>query len=227
MNLGSFPMQYPRAMMRVAFGAVLAGLIIAATPSAEAAIYSPQQALPADAIQQFMSNPSAFLAQYPSGGPQMSRAVRDLVASDPQTLNTLLSLLSSANPDQSSAIGTGLGQVALMAVDTDQAFAVQIQTAVAQSGNTGALVAFSAVVGGDIKLAAATGGGGAGGGGEEGTGPGAPGFSGFIASTLDLHTFATNTADSFTTPTFTPGTPGTPTFTPGTPGTPSVSGSTP
>jgi hypothetical protein len=217
MNLGSFPMQYSRAIMHAAFGAVMAGLVVAATPSAEAAIYSPQQALPADAIQQFLSNPSGFLAQYPSGGPQMSKAVRDLVASDPQTLSTLMSLLSQANPDQSSAIGTGLGQVALMAVDTDQAFAVQIQTEVAQSGNTGALVAFSAVVGGDIKLAAATGGGGAGGGGEEGTGTGTPGISGFIGTTLNLHTFATNTADSFTPQTFTPGTPGTPSVSSSTP----------
>lgn len=220
-------MQKSRAILGAAVGAVFAGLIVAATPSAEAAIYSPQQALPADAIQQFLSNPSGFLAQYPSGGPQMSRAVKDLVASDPQTLNALISLLSQANPDQASAIGTGLGQVALLAVDTDQAFAVQIQTAIAQSGNTGALVAFSAVVGGDIKLAAATGGGGGGGGGEEGTGTGPTSTSGFIGSTLDLHTFANNTADSFTTQSFSSGTPGTPGFTPGTPGTPSVSPTTP
>jgi hypothetical protein len=210
MNLGSFPMQYSRAIVHAAFGAVMAGLVVAATPSAEAAIYSPQQALPADAIQQFLSNPSGFLTQYPNGGPQMSRAVKDLVASDPQTLNTLITLLSQANPDQASAIGTGLGQVALLAVDTDQAFAVQIQTAIAQSGNTGALVAFSAVVGGDIKLAAATGGAGGGGGGEEQTGTGTPGFSGFIGTTLSLHTFANNTPDTFTNPNFTPGTPGTP-----------------
>ena len=76
-------------------------------------------------------------------------------------------MLKSANPDQSSATGTALGQVALMAVNTDPAFANEIQTEVAQSGNTSALVAFGAVVGGDIKLSAATGpSGGAGGGGE-------------------------------------------------------------
>ena len=44
-----------------------------------------------------------------------------------------------------------------MAVNTDPAFAVDLQTKIAQSGNTSALVAFSAVVGGDIKLTAATG----------------------------------------------------------------------
>lgn len=210
-------MQKSRAILGATVGAALAGLIVGGTPSAEAAIYSPQQALPADAIQQFMSNPAGFLSQYPNGGPQMSKAVKDLVASDPQTLNTLLSLLAQASPDQASAIGNGLGQVALMAVDTDQAFAVQIQTAVAQSGNTGALVAFSAVVGGDIKLAAATGGAGGGGGGEEGTGSGITGGIAGGFSPFNLRTFATNTPDTFTTPSFTPATPGTP----------SVSGSTP
>lgn len=210
-------MQKSRAILGAAVGAVMAGLIVAATPSAEAAIYSPQQAMPADAIQQFLSNPSGFLAQYPNGGPQMSKVVRDLVASDPKTLNALIGLLSQANPDQASAIGTGLGQVALMAVGSDQDFANQIQTLVAQSGNTGALVAFSAVVGGDIKLAAATGGGGGGGGGEEGTGPGPTGSSGFIGSPLNLHTFSTNTADSFNIPSFTAGTPGTPSSSPTTP----------
>lgn len=205
-----------RAILGAAVGAVMAGLTVGATP-AGAAVYSAQQALPASAIQQFQSNPAGFLSQYPTGGPEMSKAVRDLVASDPQTLNTLIGLLSQANPDQASAIGTGLGQVALMAVDNDQAFATQIQTLVAQSGNTGALVAFSAVVGGDIKLAAATGGGGAGGGGEEGTGSGPTGSSGFIGSPLNLHTFATNTGDSFTIPSFTAATPGTPSVSSSTP----------
>jgi acetamidase/formamidase len=97
----------------------------------------------------------------------MITKVRDLAASDSATLDALLGLLKSANPDQASAIGTALGQVALMGIATDQAFATQIQTEVVLSGNTSALVAFSAVVGGDIKLAAATGPGGGAGGGIE------------------------------------------------------------
>ena len=91
----------------------------------------------------------------------MVSRVRDLVASDPGTVDPILALLKSANPEQASAIGTGLGQVALMAVSQDQAFATDLQTKVAQAGDTSAIVAFSAVVGGDIKLAATGPGGGA------------------------------------------------------------------
>ena len=151
-------------------GAAISGLLLASVPLASAAVYTPQRALSADTIQQFLTNPAGLLSEFPYGGPLMITKVRDLAASDPATLDALLGLLKSANPDQASAIGTALGQVALMAIATDQAFATQIQTEVVLSGNTSALVAFSAVVGGDIKLAAATGpGGGAGGGGESQT----------------------------------------------------------
>ena len=155
-----------RGFSRALFGAIFA-LVIGFAPLASAAVYSPRQALPADSIQQFLGNPSSLLSQFPNGGPLMITKVRDLAASDPATLSALIGLLKSANPDQASAIGTALGQVALMAVNSDPAFATQIQTEVAQAGNTSALVAFGAVVGGDIKLSAATGTtGGAGGGGE-------------------------------------------------------------
>lgn len=149
----------------------------------------------------------------------MITLVRDLAASDPLTLNALIGLLGNANPDQAAAIGSGLGQAAELAVNTDEAYATEIQSAIASAGNSNALVAYSAVVGGDIKLAAATGGGG-GGGAEEGTAQTGSFFGGGGGSVFDLHTFATNIPDSFTIPTFTPGTPGTP-------GTPSVSPSSP
>ena len=100
---------------------------------AAAAVYSPQQALPAQVIQDFLANPGALLKQYPSGGAQMISRVRDLAASDPSTLNPIVGLLATANANQSTAIGTGLGQVALMAVKTDQAYANQIQEAIASA----------------------------------------------------------------------------------------------
>ena len=66
-----------------------------------------------------------------------------------------------------------------MAVSQDQAFATDLQTKVAQAGNTSAIVAFSAVVGGDIKLAATGPGAGIGGGGESQTGGGGNLINGF------------------------------------------------
>jgi len=168
----------------------------------------PQQALPATTIQQFLANPAAWLAQYPSGGVDLTKAVRDLAASDPQTLNALIGLLATANPDQASAIGTGLGQAAEMAINSDPAYAGQIQTAVIGARSNPALVAFSAVVGGDIKLAASGPGVGAGGSGEAPTGSNAPagGISG--STLLNFPSSANNTADSFPGSNFSPGTPG-------------------
>jgi len=197
-------MWYSRTLLRFALGAALIGC--AAVPGM-AAVYPPQQALSSQAVQNFLANPAALLTQFPNGGPQMIAAVRDLAASDPKTLNALIGLLSKANPDQSTAIGTALGQVAQMAVSTDQSYATDIQTAIVTSRNDSAEVAFSAVVGGNIKLTAATGGIG-GGGGEEPTVPGGGVGVGGPSSPLDLHTYATNIPDTFTTTTFGGGGPG-------------------
>jgi hypothetical protein len=190
--------------------ALILASVIGFAPIASAAVYSPRQALPTESVQQFLGNPSSLLAQFPSGGPQMITKVRDLLASDPATLAPLMALLKSANPDQSAAMGTACGQVALMAVNSDPAFANQIQTEIAQSGNSQALVAFGAVVGGDIKLSAATGttGGAAGGGGESQTSS-TTGLGGFFAgSPLNLGTGIPTAPDTFIIPSFGPGTPG-------------------
>jgi hypothetical protein len=133
----------------------LAGSALAIAP-AGAALYPQSQVLAAQTIQQFLANPSALLEQYPNGGPAMIKAVEDLTGSDPGTLAALIGLLSQANTDQATAIGDALGQIALKAVDTDPDFANQIQTMVVQSNNISAEVAFSAVVGGKLKLTAAT-----------------------------------------------------------------------
>ena len=118
--------------------ALFIGPLSTLTPVA-AAVYSPQRALPPPAIQDFLADPSALLKEYPDGGAQMISRVRDLAASDPMTLNAIVGLLATANPNQSTAIGTGLGQVALMAVKSDQAYANQIQEAIARSAKATAV----------------------------------------------------------------------------------------
>ena len=206
------PQSALRALAAAAIaGAVVAGTSLASISSAMAAVYSPQQALPATTIQQFLANPAGLLTQYqndPAGLANLTKEVRDLAASDPQTLNDLIGLLTSATPDQASAIGTGLGQAAEMAINSDPAYATQIQTAVVGARSNPALVAFTAIVGGDIKLAASTAGVGAGGSGESQTGANAPTGGIGNSTPLNLPSFASNTADSFSSPTFTPGTPG-------------------
>jgi hypothetical protein len=196
-------MQYSRALRQAFLGALVAVFLASFSP-AIAAVYPPDRALPAQAIQQFVADPAALLAQYPNGGPQLIAEVRDLAASDPATLKLLLGLLKSASADQASAIGTGLGQVAVMAVKTDEAYATQIQEDVVAAQNISTLVAFSAAVGGNIKLAAATGGGG-GGGGEEGTNPSGTAGGFYAGNPENFPTFVDNIPDSFPLA-FSPGT---------------------
>jgi hypothetical protein len=200
-------MLYSRAFIRTVLGAaVIGGFVLTTVPPATAALYSPQQALSQQAIEQFLKDPGALLDQFKTGGPQMIAAVRDLAASDPRTLDAILGLLKTANPDQASAIGTALGQVALMG---DQAYATQIQTDVVAAANDSALVAFSAVVGGNIKLSATTAGGGGGGGAEESTNPSNGGVGAGSGTFVNLSSFP-NTPDNLTTITLSSGSPGTP-----------------
>jgi hypothetical protein len=143
------------------FGALLGAALLcspmAIWSTAHAAVYSPQQALPAPVIHDFLAEPNALLRQYPEGGAQMIARVRDIAASDPTTLNAFIGLLATANPSQSTAIGTGLGQVALMAVKNDQAYANQIQEAIARSvkrsqvGAAGGVPAGGEKIGGAVK----------------------------------------------------------------------------
>ncbi len=198
-------MRCTHVFLRAALAGLIAGSLAAFSP-AIAAVYSPEHVLPPQVIQQFLATPDALLAQYPNGGAQLIAQVRDLAASDPATLKPLLALLKEANPDQASAIGTGLGQVALMAVKTDQAYASQIQEGVIAAQNDSALVAFSAAIGGSIQLTAATGGGGGGGGGEEGTGQFQTFGGPFTGTSETFTTSVANKPDIFQL-TFTPGIP--------------------
>jgi hypothetical protein len=193
-------MRYSRALLRIILGAAIAGCSFASVLPATAAVYSPKQALPPEVIRQFLADPAALLDKYPDGGAQLIAQVRELAASDPAALKALLSLLAIANPGQASAIGTGLGQVAMMALKTDQAYATQIQEEIVAANNNSALVAFSAAIGGSIQLSAVSGGGGGGGGGggESPTGPVGGLIGGSSGGTPEQFTTAVaNTPDSF------------------------------
>jgi hypothetical protein len=190
-------MRHP-AFIRTVLRVAIASSVLALFSPAMAAVYPPQQALPTQTIQQFLANPSALLTQYPTGGPDMIKAVQDLAGSDPATLNALVGLLAKANTEQAQAIGTALGNIAKAAVNTDQGFATQIQVAIALANNDTALGAFDTVIGGDTQLTAVTGGvgGGGGGGGGPTTTPSFTGGSG-SSNPLNLTTSVPNTADTF------------------------------
>lgn len=192
-------MRCSHAVFRLVLGGAIAACSLGSISPALAAVYSPTQALPPAVVQQFLADPAALLTRYPNGGAQLIAQVRDLAASDPATLKPLIALLKTANADQASAIGTGLGQVAMMAVKHDQAYATEIQEEVIAAQNNSTLVAFNAAIGGSIQLTAAGpgGGGGGGGGGEEGTGSNGN-FGGFFAGFPEsFTTFVANTPDNF------------------------------
>lgn len=156
------------------FGVAMA-VIAAVSTGAGAAIYPPQRQLAAQVISDFKGAPTSLLQQYPDGGPLLISRVRDLGASDPTTLPGLIALLKdpATTKDQMRGIVAGLAQVARMAAQQDQAFANEIQTAIAGIGNPDVIAAYQAATG-DVAIAAA----GGGGGGGTGAG-GATGTSGF------------------------------------------------
>jgi len=154
-----------RNALRMAAAAAFAATI---TTAASAAVYPPQRQLPATVISDFKAAPNSLLQQYPTGGPQLISRVRDLGASDPTTLTGLIALLKdrATTPDQMRAIVAGLAQVARMAAQSDQAYANEIQAAIANTGNADVIAAYQAATG-DVAIAA-TGGGGGGGSGSGG-----------------------------------------------------------
>lgn len=147
---------------------VAAATLAAGVGSAGAACYAPAQQLPATTVSAFLGNPAQLLSDFPTGGAQMISRVRDLIASNPDALAAIMAQLANANRDQQAAVGSGLGQAARICLRTDQAFATQIQQAIASQGTDAAKNAYAAV-NPDVQIGA-TGGAGAGG----GTGVGGP-----------------------------------------------------
>lgn len=120
-------------------------------------------------INDFLANPSSLLRQYPNGGARMIAMVRELACTDHSTLPALGKQLGSANKDQQSAIGTGLGQCARSIVNTDQAYANSIAETIASSGSQAANDAYAGVTQNVATAATGAGGGGGGIGGPTGT----------------------------------------------------------
>lgn len=113
----------------------------------------------------FIDNPSSLLSG--SNGSliaaEITSAVRDFVAANPQALAGVITLLKSGalSSDQQKAIGTGLGLAASICIRPDPAFAAEIQTQIAGTGSADAKQAYAAVTGNQLTGSL---GGGAGGG---------------------------------------------------------------
>ena len=125
------------------------------------------------AVDKFLADPAKALQNFPNGGAQLISLIRDVAVAHPEALNSITALLKTANSDQQSAIGSGLGQAAQIVAKTNPTYANQIQQAVASAGSDAATTSFASVTG-NVNIAA-TGGGGGGGGGGAGGGTGGNG----------------------------------------------------
>jgi hypothetical protein len=164
--------QSSKQLLRATAVALVAGWICIQLPGqmAMAATLTQQQ------ISQFQANPAAALAQY--RGPELVSFIRDLILTDPATLNSIMGTVPTATPEQQTATGTGLGQAAQALVRTNPAVATLIQQALVACGSglqqpggrspcENAVLAYAGVTG-NVATAAA---GGGGGGGGAGVGP--------------------------------------------------------
>ena len=154
----------PRQTATALASAIATILTLSVGEAAQTGCYAPGQQLPAQVVSRFTNDPGRLLTQFPDGGPQMISLIRDLVASDPGTLPLITELNTKANADQVQAIGTGLGQAALVCTRTAPAFAEEIQKVTIVANNKPMTQAFGAVMGDQfLGLAGpAVGGGGAG-----------------------------------------------------------------
>jgi hypothetical protein len=97
-----------------------------------------------DAVSAFVAKPAELLTKHATGGVRLSGEVRDILGSDRAALGAMISAAKSASPTQVSAIGSGLGQAAVLCSKVDPQIALGIQQAVAASGLPDLLTAFVA-----------------------------------------------------------------------------------
>lgn len=133
---------------RLLVSVAVVGLVMGWSASAFAATcYNANQQLPSSSVSAFTGNPGSVLSSAPNGGGAMISQIRDLAATDSSTLPVILGLLKDATDDQKKAIGAGLAQAARICVPKDQAYANNIQQAIADSKDSVLVLAYAASAG--------------------------------------------------------------------------------
>lgn len=145
-----------------------------------AACVAPNLAINAATVDQFTANPASTLGKYPTGDAGLATEVRNLVVSDPRTLDGVGVIAASGNAAQRNSIGTALGQATVICRRTDPQFTRQIQELVIRLNLPELVTAYNTVTGETRTTAVGGGGagGGAGGGGGTATGLGGGGGTG-------------------------------------------------
>jgi hypothetical protein len=125
-----------RASAYVALGFIMSaawGSLVAAQGSVQPA-YPPSLALPAQTVDAFLQNPQSLIQQSADHTGRLAVETRDLLASNPNTLEPMLNLLKVAPSHQQAAIASGIAMATRIYARTNPNFAAQIQTAAVSTG---------------------------------------------------------------------------------------------
>lgn len=101
--------------------------------------YPASLALPAQTVDAFLQNPQSLVQQNSDQAGRLAVQTRDLIASNPNTLQPMLNLLKVAPPSQQAAIASGIAMATRIYARTDPSFAAQIQAAAVATGVPAAL----------------------------------------------------------------------------------------
>jgi hypothetical protein len=106
--------------------------------------------VPEAEARRITTNPGLLLSENPLGGAALSTIVRNLAISDPANAIAVLSILSSANPNQAASIAAGLGQATMACEVRAPNVAQAIQRFVANSSDPRFQAVFQSVVGSPV-----------------------------------------------------------------------------
>jgi hypothetical protein len=109
------------------------GSLAAAQGSVQPA-YPPSLSLPAQTVDAFLQNPQSLIQQPGENAGRLAVQTRDLLASNPNTLEPMLNVLKVAPPSQQAAIASGIAMATRIYARTNPNFAAQIQTAAVSTG---------------------------------------------------------------------------------------------
>jgi hypothetical protein len=168
------------AQIRWIFSILTASVLLAQMGAANAVGSDPKAPPPADKFAKLQADPKSIfqnLQGNPASNPELISSVRDIVMADKSALKPVIEALKLASGEEKSAIGTGLGQAATAVLQTDPAYAAEIQDALAASSDQAAILAYAAVTG-NVPIGAAGGGAGGAGGGAGGSSAGGGAASG-------------------------------------------------
>lgn len=65
---------------------------------------------PLEQVTDYRSQPLALLARFPQAGTAMARYVADLVSKQPSIVQSIMTIITDATPDQAAAIGAGVAR---------------------------------------------------------------------------------------------------------------------